>query len=614
MANICTSSLAGFSKSTLQNVVRTFPPPLAWPTRELRRGSPKRQRREGGRSAPGAGLKACTTADSAACSKRWGAAAVTALGLAVGSAVWSAAPHFYPDDPIWSDDDRAFDASKVVAIEDTNGYDFVVNTIGEPGERRDVRALNVNTVDEVPDSSWFTNRIGRRDMTVADVASGPERVERVSLDGWVVSGGKGSGVQPGFRMTDPAGQLYQIEVDPPSNPELASGAEIIGTAFYHAIGYNVVAVYLAELDRAALVISGQAMIRDPLNGKRRRLKKSDLDDVFDRAARLPGGRYRVLVSRFAPGKPLGNFRYYGMRPDDPNDIVPHEHRRELRGARVFGAWLNHDDSRGINSLDMLETTDGRAWVKHYMFDFGSILGSGTVFAQRHRPGNEYIFEQRPGWLTLATLGAYVRPWMVIDYPDVPASVGRFEAKAFDPLKWKPEYPNAAFDNMRADDAFWAARIVARFSDEMIDAVVQKAQYSDPRATQYMTRALIARRDKVLAAWLNQVCPAVDPALGADGAFTFTNAAVAARAAAPDESYQLQWFRFDNAVATRTPVGGSQTVAAPAGRAPAGLLDSGEFVGVEVKSLHPQRAGWTRPAAFVFRRSGAGWSLVGVERG
>jgi hypothetical protein len=117
-------------------------------------------------------------------------AAVVALAFAAGSVVWSAAPHFYPDDPIWSDDDQAFDASKVVAIEDTNGYDFVVNTFAGPGERRDVRALNVNTVDEVPDSSWFTNRIGRRDLPVADVVKGPDRAERVSLDGWVVSGGK----------------------------------------------------------------------------------------------------------------------------------------------------------------------------------------------------------------------------------------------------------------------------------------------------------------------------------------------------------------------------------------------------------------------------------------
>jgi hypothetical protein len=559
-----------------------------------------------------------STSSSAAYSsrraRRWAGAVAVVAALASGAGVWSAAPHFYPDDPVWSDDDRAFDASKVVPIEDTNGYDFVVNTFTSPGERRDVRALNVNTVDEVPDSSWFTNRVGRRDMSAADVARGPDRLTRVSLDGWVVAGGKSAGVQPGFRMIDPSGQLYQIEVDPPSNPELASAAEIIGTAFYHAIGYHTVEVYLADLDRAALVISERATIRDPLNGKRRRLKKSDLDEVFERAARRPVGRYRVLVSRFAPGKPLGNFRYYGTRPDDPNDIVPHEHRRELRGARVFGAWLNHDDSRGINSLDMLETTDGRAAVTHYMFDFGSILGSGTIFAQRHRPGNEYIFEQKPGWLTLATLGAYVRPWTLIDYPDVPKSIGRFESKAFDPFKWKPEYPNAAFENMRPDDGFWAARIVARFTDEMIGALVRKAQYSDPRATEFLTAALIERRDKVVAAWINQVAPVVDPLLAPDGALTFTNAAVAARAAAPAESYQLQWFRFDNATAARTPIGGRDTVTSTSGRAPAGLLASGEFVGVEITATHPQRPGWARPSVFFFRRGAGDWTLVGVERG
>jgi hypothetical protein len=546
--------------------------------------------------------------------RSWGIALIAATSVAAGSGVWSAAPRFYGDDPLWSDDDRAFDASKVVAIEDTNGYDFVVNTFVSPGERRDVRALNVNTVDEVPDSSWFTNRIGRREMTAADVANGPDQLRGVSLEGWVVSGGKGSGIQPGFQMTDPAGRLFQIEVDPPSNPELASSVEIIGTAFYHAIGYNTVEVHLAEVDRSALVISEQATIRDRLNGKRRVMKKYDLDAVFERAARLPNGRYRVLVSRFAAGKPLGNFRYYGTRPDDPNDIVPHEHRRELRGARVFGAWLNHDDSRGVNSLDMLETTDGRGWVRHYMFDFGSILGSGTVYAQRHRPGNEYIFEQRPGWLTLATLGVYVRPWMVIDYPDVPTSIGRLEAKSFDAIEWKPEYPNPAFDNMRADDAFWAARIVSRFTDEMIGAVVQKAQYSDPRATRYMTETLIARRDKVVASWLNQVCPVVDPVLANDGAFMFTNAAVTARAARPAEGYQLQWFRFDNATATRTSAGERQTIVSASSRAPIGLLESGEYVGVEITAAHPEHRGWSRPSAFFFRRAASGWMLVGVERG
>ena len=288
--------------------------------------------------------------------------------------------------------------------------------------------LNVNTIGEVPDSSWFVNRIGRRTLSTAELVRGPDRFDSISLDGWKVSGGKSSGLQPGFRMTDPSGHLYQIEFDPPSNPEMATGAEIIGTAFYHAFGYHTVDVYLAELDPAKIEIAPKARITDPLVGERRPLTRRDVDDVLSRAARMPNGRYRVLVSRFADGAPLGNFRYYGTRPDDPNDIVPHEDRRELRAARVFGAWLNHDDSRGVNSLDMLQTDGARRYVKHYMFDFGSIMGSGTVFAQRHRAGNEYIVDWAPGWLTLATLGLYTRDWLHIDYPDVPPSVGRFEGR------------------------------------------------------------------------------------------------------------------------------------------------------------------------------------------
>ena len=118
--------------------------------------------------------------------------------------------------------------------------------------------------------------------------------------------------------------------------------------------------------------------------------------------------------------------------------MPHEHRRELRGARVFAAWLNHDDSRGINSLDLLETAGDRRYVKHYMFDFGSILGSGTATPSATAPATRYILEWKPGWLTLATLGLYTRPWMHIDYPDdTPPAIGRLEATAFDPVRWKP---------------------------------------------------------------------------------------------------------------------------------------------------------------------------------
>jgi hypothetical protein len=541
---------------------------------------------------------------------------ILAATVAIAAVTNAANPRFFPDDPIWTDDDAAVDASKMGSREDSNGYDFVVNSFANPGERRDVRALNVNTLDEVPDSSWFTNRIGRKDIPIADLVRGPDRQPpAISMEGWMISRDKGAGVQPGFRMTTPNGETYQLEVDPPEQPEMATGAEMIGTAFYYAIGYHTVEVYLTEFDPDKLVISEKATIRDEYNGRRRPFVPRDLQNILRRAARQPNGRYRALASRFATGRPLGNFRYYGTRSDDPNDIVLHEHRRELRAARVFGAWLNHDDSRGVNSLDFLEARDGRSYVKHYMFDFGSILGSGTVHAQVPRAGNEYIYENAPAWKTLVTLGFYLRPWMLIDYPDVPKSVGRFEGDAFTPESWKPEYPNPAFENMRPDDAFWGARIVSRFSDAAIRAIVEKARYSDPKATEYLTATIIKRRDKVLKTWLNGVNPVVDPILSASGELTFGNAAIAAGVAEPPSSYGLQWFSLDNATDQKNNVGSPDSVTGPKAQAPAAAIApaAGDYIGVTITAKHPTYPAWAKPATFYFRRTAGGWTWVGAER-
>ena len=104
-----------------------------------------------------------------------------------------------------------------------------------------------------------------------------------------------------------------------------------------------------------------------------------------------------------------------------------------------------------------------------MFDFGSILGSSP----RRWSGVEYMYEGKPTLTGLYTLGFWRQPWLSIKYPgDLPVSVSRIEGFAFDPEAWKPEYPNVAFGNMRPDDAFWGARIVAAFSDEAIAAIVK----------------------------------------------------------------------------------------------------------------------------------------------
>jgi hypothetical protein len=542
-------------------------------------------------------------------SRALAALALAALVLTIGGR--AATPAFYPDDPIQVDDDRAFDAGRAVEIEGSNAYDFAEHTFLKPGDRSDIKAVNVNTADEVPDSTWFTNRIGRREMTVAEIVRGPNQLESLDIDGWPIVQEKSSGITPGYRVADPEGRLYQIKFDPPEHPEMASGAEVIGAAFYHAIGYNVVQGYIVEVDPERIVVAPTATTVD-LAGRKRPMTRDDVDRLLARAARLPNGKYRATASRFADGRPLGYFKYYGTRPDDPNDIHPHEHRRELRANRVFAAWLNHDDSRGINSLDMLEGPEGRAFIRHYMFDFGSIMGSGSTMAQVPRAGNEYILEWGPALKTLVTFGLFVRPWITVDYWEDAKSVGRFESAFFDPLAWRPEYPNPAFDNMRADDAFWGARLVARFTDEAIRAVVAKARYSEAGAADHIARTLTERRDKVLRAWLTGVNPLADARLGADGALTFENTAEAAGAATAPAAYELTWSAFDNTAGT--PVGESYGMRVTTSRAPAPpqVLGS-EFVRVSVRTVHPEFAAWTLPVTFTFRRGGGGWTTVGVER-
>jgi hypothetical protein len=517
---------------------------------------------------------------------------------------------FYRDDPIWRDPETQ-DAAGAKPVEISQQYDFIENTFLDAGDEDARRAVNINTVDQVPDSSWFTNRIGRDPWTTERIVRGPDTGTGPASGTWTIVGAKSEGITPGLTIRDAAGDTYFVKFDPPSNPEMASGAEVISTRFFYAFGYNTPENYLATLRRDSLVIGSAAQIADQ-DGRRHPMRDRDLDELLEKAARQPDGGYRVLASKALPGRPLGHFRYYGTRPDDPNDIFPHEHRRELRGLSVFAAWLNHDDSRSINTLDVLVPESGRSIIRHYLLDFGSTLGSGSTQAQTARAGNEFIWEARPTLITMLTLGFYVRPWVKVEYPDIPA-VGRFESTYFRPENWKPEYPNPAFRNVRPEDRFWAARIVARMSDDAVRGIVASARFTDPAATAYMTETILARKAKVLMAWLNAANPVINFAMDADGRMTFQNAAEEVGVAKAPERYTVQWSRFDNASSTHTPAGAEQTVTTGGAQAPRDLL-SNDFVAATVRAFHPDHAGWQHPVIVYFRRApDATWTLIGIER-
>src|SRR4029077_16969470 len=112
------------------------------------------------------------------------------------------------------------------------------------------------------------------------------------------------------------------------------------------------------------------------------------------------------------------------------------------------------------------------------------------------------------------------------------------------LSWKPHTPSTAYMEMLPDDAFWAARRVAAFDDDLIDDRVHIGQFSDATAERHLASILKQRRDKIARAYLPAVNPLVEPRLGG-GQLTFVNAAVAAGVAPEAQGYRAVWAVFDN---------------------------------------------------------------------
>src|SRR5262249_15283968 len=132
----------------------------------------------------------------------------------------------------------------------------------------------------------------------------------------------------------------------------------------------------------------------------------------------------------------------GVRGDDPNDRIPHELRRDLRGAYSFFAWLDQTDAKEDNTLDMWVTDPaipGRHYVKHYLVDFGKSLGTTAVTEREPRSGLEYMIDFGGILSSFATLGIAERTWERRTAPAL-RGVGLFEAQTFDPDSWRPNLP------------------------------------------------------------------------------------------------------------------------------------------------------------------------------
>ena len=532
--------------------------------------------------------------------------------LAVVALAWTVSAQsrrFFPDDPIWREP-MTQDVKNAKRYEPDLAFQTIENLFWRPGDREiGQRAKNINTLDEVPDGPFFVNRAGRQPLTPALVARAANSSNGPAAGPWTVVSAKSDGVTPGFTIRDTANQLWFVKFDPPGWRAMATGSEIVAAKLFWAAGYHTAEYHIAQMKPANLTIGKDTRITPP-GETSRQMQRGDISWLLSRADRDADGSYRVILSKATPGRPVGRIAFHGTRADDPNDIVPHEHRRELRGYFVFAAWLNHVDAKGINSLSSLVTENRRSFIRHYLLDFGSALGSAAVGPREGWEGYEALVEQ-PGEIGTRVLafGFKIPRWRTQDYFESPA-IGRLpkDHADWDPETWWPHITNAAFRHMRADDTFWAATKIAAISDDMIKGAVTEAKFGDPAAEAFLAKAISDRRLRILQTFLPKVNPLVDVAI-TDGRLTFRNLAVDAAVADRVPGYRALWHTFDNVADKATLVATTEETQSPLPMPP---MPAADFIKVDISAVGGPEA-WAKPISVYFRRNSASWTLVGLER-
>jgi hypothetical protein len=106
--------------------------------------------------------------------RQFGILALSVAAMAVIAPIASSqTPRFYADDPI-AREPESQDASKTAAYDHSQMYELVHNLFINSGHKPSgLRAKNINTIDEVPNSSWFTDRIGAGPITNEELVRGP---------------------------------------------------------------------------------------------------------------------------------------------------------------------------------------------------------------------------------------------------------------------------------------------------------------------------------------------------------------------------------------------------------------------------------------------------------
>ncbi len=191
----------------------------------------------------------------------------------------------------------------------------------------------------------------------------------------------------GFIIKDAPGDTFLLKFDEIEYPVVDTATDVVVQRFLWAVGYHVPEDAIVYFDRSQLILADDAAVKDVF-GHKRPMTVADLEASLAQV-RSDGTRFRGLTNQVPSGPAHRRLSQRGVRGDDPNDRIPHQHRRELRGLRVFYGWLQYTDAKENNTLDAYQEDPAdptRHYVVHYLVDFGKILGANSTMARYYADG------------------------------------------------------------------------------------------------------------------------------------------------------------------------------------------------------------------------------------
>jgi hypothetical protein len=319
------------------------------------------------------------------------------------------------------------------------------------------QALDVNSFDRVPKSSWYRGVAHDHHPLIDYRRDGPPQPP------FQLTGEPPSSDSPdAISITDARGLPYELQPDVTDRPGMRTGAAVIASRLVHALGYRTPEVYIARSH------TGQ----------------------------------RVAATRWPIGVDLGPTPIQFQRPDDPNDHLPHVDRRSLRALKLVTAWLDIVKMRPRMLRDAFVGKNAQGHVQHFILGLDSAIGVET-YLRAVKFAEDPDREDSNFFLRVFSLGLSPKAPGVLPRTVWP-SVGLFHERLL-PAKFSSSPPFEPMDRLQPGDLYWIAKRIASVPMDTIVKALEDAEL-EPGPVNYIFQVLHLRRAAIVAWGYDRTTP------------------------------------------------------------------------------------------------------------